>query len=70
MCNYRKSKKWIETWKNYKKNNKEKIKESNRKYYFKVTKIKKEKSKIIKKKDKVKLNNINIIFKPIVLDFS
>ena len=68
MCNYRKSEKWVETWKNYKKNNKEKIAESNRKYYFSKSKYKRVSK--YKKKDKVKLDNINIIYKPIILDFS
>lgn len=67
MCNYRNSNKWLETWKNYKKNNKEKIAESNRKYYLKW---KNKKKTIINKEKIVKKPIINIVNKPIILDFS
>ena len=68
MNNYHKSKKWEKTWKNYKKNNKEKISESNRKYYLKVTKPKRmNKQKKNKIPDKPRVEIIN---KPIVISFN
>ncbi len=67
MNNYHKSKKWENTWKNYKKNNKEKIAESNRKYYLNVTKPKRmSKPKKNKITDKPRVEIIN---KPIILSF-
>mgnify|MGYP001103978724 CR=1 FL=1 len=66
MDNYRKSEKWKKTWKNYKKNNKEKISESNRKYYLKRKEVK---VKPIVKKKLPDIPRVEIVNKPIILSF-
>jgi len=66
MNNYHKSKKWENTWKRYKKNNKEKISESNRKYYLK-TKYKRKEVKVKKKLPDIP--RVEIVNKPIILSF-
>jgi len=66
MDNYRKSEKWKKTWQKYKKNNKEKISESNRIYYLKT----KNKRKEVKVKKKLPdIPRVEIVNKPIILSF-
>lgn len=70
MDNYRKSEKWKKTWKKYKKNNKEKISESNRIYYLKTKNKRKEvKIKPIVKKKLHSIPRVEIVNKPIILSF-
>ena len=66
MDNYRKSEKWKKTWQKYKKNNKEKISESNRIYYLK-TKYKRKEVKVKKKLPDIP--RVEIVNKPIILSF-
>jgi hypothetical protein len=63
MDNYRKSEKWKKTWQKYKKNNKEKISESNRIYYLK-TKNKRKEVKV-----KPDIPRVEIVNKSIILSF-
>ena len=58
---YQNTEKFKETRKKYNKNNKEKISESNRKYYYSVTKY--------KRKVKKKIPRVEIVIKPIILSF-
>jgi len=70
MDNYRKSEKWKKTWQKYKKNNKQKISESNRIYYLKTKYKRKEvKVKPIVKKKLPDIPRVEIVNKPIILSF-